>query len=73
MDVRFYLVQVNGEKIPEIAKYEDGIFEMLAHFTSESDEVVLGDGWFSLSRVPTLGEMLSIERKLVKLGLVIEA
>ena len=73
MEITFYLVQVNGEKVTDMSQYEDAIFEMLAHFTDEHDEVTLGEDSFSISRVPTLSEILAMERKLVKAGLVIEA
>ena len=73
MEIRFYLVQLTGEKVADMAKYEDGIFDLLAHVTREHDEVILGEDWFSLSRVPTLEEILMISRNLAKLGLVIDA
>jgi len=73
MRAKFCLVPVDGVKVADMAKYEDAIFETLTHVTDEHDEVILGDGWFSLSRVPTLNEILKIERGLAKLGLVIEA
>ena len=73
MEIMFYLVQVNGEKVTDMSQYEDAIFEMLGECTDEGDEASLGSGWFSLSRIPTLNEILTIERKLVELGLVIRA
>ena len=72
MEIRFYVVQLNGEKVTDMAKYGAGIFDLLAHVTGEHDEVILGDDWFSLSRVPTLEEILMISRNLSKLGLVID-
>ena len=73
MEIRFYLVQITGEKVSDMTNYDAGIFDILAHVTDEHDEVILGDDWFSLSRVPTLEEILIINRNLVKLGLVIDA
>ena len=73
MEIKFNLVQINGEKIVDLSKYENEIFDMLACCTDEYDEVVLGKDWFSMSKVPTLSEVLTMERKLVKIGLVIEA
>ena len=73
MEIRFYVVQLTGEKVTDMGKYADGIFDTLAHVTDEHDEVILGDNWFSLSRVPTLEEILIINRNLAKLGLVIDA
>ena len=73
MEIRFYLVQITGEKVSDMTNYDAGIFDILAHVTDEHDEVILGDNWFSLSRVPTLEEILIINRNLVKLGLVIDA
>ena len=73
MEIRFYLVQITGEKVSDMTNYDAGIFDILAHVTDEHDEVILGDNWFSLSRVPTLEEILIINRNLAKLGLVIDA
>ena len=73
MEIRFYVVQLTGEKVTDMAKYEAGIFDILARVTDEHDEAIMGDGWFSLSWVPTLEEILIINRNLVKLGLVIDA
>ena len=73
MEVRFYVVHLDGKKVVDISEYEDAIFSMLTHVTDEKDEVILGEDWFSLSRVPTLDEILTINRKLVNLGLVIDA
>jgi hypothetical protein len=73
MEIRFYLVQITGEKVSDMTNYDAGIFDILAHVTDEHDEVILGDDWFSLSRVPTLEEILIINRNLAKLGLVIDA
>lgn len=73
MELKFYLVKTNGEKVNDMTMFEDVIFEILACFTDEHDEVTLGDGWFSMSKVPSLREVLSIERKLVTVGLVIDA
>ena len=72
MEIRFYLVQITGEKVSDMTNYDAGIFDILAHVTEEHDEVILGDDWFSLSRVPTLEEILIINRNLAKLGLVID-
>lgn len=66
MEIRFYLVQITGEKVSDMTNYDAGIFDILAHVTDEHDEVILGDNWFSLSRVPTLEEILIINRNLVK-------
>ena len=73
MEVRFYVVQVNGEKVADMSKYADAIFDILTPLTDVSNEVIIGEAWFSLSKVPTLDEILTISRRLVKLGLVIEA
>lgn len=73
MEVKFYLVQINGGKLTDMDQYRDGIFEILAGCTDEHDEVIIGSDWFTMSKLPTLSEILTIERNLVKLGLVIEA
>lgn len=73
MEIRFYVVQLTGEKVTDILQYEDGIFGALALVTDKHDEVILEDDWFSLSKVPTLEEILIISRNLVKVGLVIDA
>lgn len=73
MEVKFKLVKVNGEKVTNMTEYEDAIFNILADCTDEYDETTIGEGWFSVSKVPTLEEILVIERNLVKLGLVIES
>lgn len=73
MEVKFYLVQTNGEKVDGLSKYEDAIFHIMAECLDADVEVVLGIDWLSVSKMPTLNEILSIERKLVTLGLVIEA
>ena len=73
MEIRFYLVQVNGEKISDIKPYEDDIFNILANYTDEHDEASVGADWFSLSKLPTLNEILAIEKNLASLGLVINA
>lgn len=72
MEVKFYLVQTNGEKVDDLTQYEDAIFRIMAEYFDADVEVILGTDWFSVSKVPTLREILSIERKLVTLGLVIE-
>lgn len=72
MEVMFHLVQISGEKIADMTKYEDAIFDIVARCTKE-EETTVGTGWFSLTKVPALDEILAIERKLVELGLVIEA
>lgn len=71
MEVRFYVVRLNGESVTTLSEYEDAIFGMLDHVADEKDEVILGDDWFSLSRVPTLEEILLINRRLAELGLAI--
>lgn len=73
MEVRFYVVQVNGEKVTNMSEYADAIFDILAPLSDADDEVIIGEEWFSLSKVPALDEILTISRNLVKLGLVIEA
>ena len=71
MVVTFYLMYVNGEKAEDLLKYEDEIFEMFAHITDENDEATVGEGWVSLSRIPTIEEILFMTKELAKLGLVI--
>ena len=71
MVVTFYLMYVNGEKAEDLLKYEDEIFEMFAHITDEKDEATVGEGWVSLSRIPTIEEILFMAKELAKLGLVI--
>lgn len=73
MELRFYLVQLDGKKVTDLAEHEDAIFGMLNRITTEKDEIILGDNWFSLSKLPTLDEMLMINRGLAELGLVIDA
>ena len=73
MEVKFKLVKVNGEKIADMSKYDDAIFNILADCTDEYDEATVGEDWFSVSKIPTLEEILVIERQLVKLGLIIGA
>lgn len=73
MEIKFYLVQINGDKVADMDQYRDGILDILANYTGEYDEVIIGDDWFSMSNIPTFNELLAIERSLVKLGLIIEA
>ena len=37
MEIRFYVVQLTGEKVTDMGKYADGIFDTLAHVTDEHD------------------------------------
>ena len=73
MEVKFKLVKVNGEMITDMTEYDDAIFNILADCADAYDEAVIGEDWFSVSKVPTLEEILIINRNLVKLGLVIDA
>ena len=73
MEVKFKLVKGNGEKITDMTEYDDAIFNILADWAAVYDAATIGEDWFSVSRIPTLEEILIINRNLVKLGLVIDA
>lgn len=72
MEVKFKLAAVNGEKITDMTEYSDAIFNILADCSDSYNEATIGEDWFSVFKVPTLEEILIINRNLVKLGLVID-
>ena len=73
MEVRFYLSRINGDKNEDLSCYVEQILDVLGICGDKHDEVIVGSNWFSLSYVPTLPEILTIDKELAKLGLIIDA
>ena len=73
MEVRFYLSRINGEENEDLSCYVEQILDVLGICGGEHEEVIVGSNWFSLSYVPTLPEILTVDKELAKLGLIIDA
>ena len=58
---------------PDFSAVADDIFNILVNYTDEHDEASVGADWFSLSKLPTLNEILAIEKNFASLGLIINA
>ena len=71
MKYNFRVTLLGGEKIPDMDIFRDQIADIVFDCTDKDDVTIECDG-FSVYEELTINEILTIEKKLVEIGLIIK-